>query len=79
MQYPGAELFWRQILGAALQAMQLPELSVARSLVADALLAATGGLAPEPHLGFSCSLGGRLRSATVEMYEVEKVFYRDDE
>lgn len=36
--------------------MQL-ELSAARRLVADALLAATGGLAAEPHLGFGCSLG----------------------
>eukprot|EP00435_Cladocopium_sp_Y103_P012112 s1696_g3.t1 len=58
--WPGAELFWRQILGAVMGGLDLAQQAdyvASRHLLADALLAATSSLAPEPRLGFSCSLG----------------------
>ncbi|CAK9074461.1 unnamed protein product [Durusdinium trenchii] len=58
--WPGAELFWRQILASVMQGMDLTRMGdapAARHLLAEALLAATGSLAPEPRLGFTCSLG----------------------
>eukprot|EP00439_Symbiodinium_sp_Y106_P030840 s4690_g3.t1 len=58
--WPGSELFWRQILSSVLGSMDFArqgDTNAARGLLADALLASTSSLDPEPRLGFTCSLG----------------------
>lgn len=57
---PTTELFWQQMfmkVSAAVEAMQRGDMFAARLLLADMLASSTDSLAPDPTLGFTCSLG----------------------
>jgi len=56
----GSELFWQQVYGEVAQAVasvQGRDFATAKLRLAEALHAATDGLASEPQRGFECSLG----------------------